>query len=124
MSEPMKLRGTITKVFHSQASFSAGMFKNEDDGAIKRFRGPFCANAGDNVTLRQGGIEVPLVDTTEPLAREAQHFIDCIRTGRQPISDGGSGQAVVAVLEHGQRSLGLGGQVVAIPQAAALRKAG
>ena len=80
--------------------------------------------SGDAVTLRQGGIEVPAVDGAEPLACEARHFIDCIRGGRRPISDGVSGTQVVSVLEYGQRSLGLGGQVIAIPQAEALRKAG
>ena len=82
------------------------------------------ARAGDAVVLRQGGIEVPPVDTDEPLACEARHFIDCIQHGRRPISDGESGALVVAVLEHGQRSLALGGQVVALPQEEALRQAG
>jgi predicted dehydrogenase len=82
------------------------------------------ARAGDAVTLRQGGIEVPTVDTAEPLACEAQHFVDCIRSERRPVSDGESGTQVVAVLEYGQRSLALGGQVVAMPQPEALRKAG
>ncbi len=79
---------------------------------------------GDAVALRQGGIEVPAVDAAEPLALEAQHFIECIRSGRRPISDGESGMQVVSVLEYGQRSLALGGQVVAIPGAEALRQAG
>jgi predicted dehydrogenase len=82
------------------------------------------AHTGDRVTLRQGGIEVPAVAAAEPLALEAQHFVDCIRSGRRPISDGESGTQVVSVLEYGQRSLALGGQVVAIPQLDALRKAG
>jgi predicted dehydrogenase len=80
------------------------------------------AHTGDAVALRQGGIEVPLLDTAEPLALEAQHFIECIRDGRRPVSDGTSGTQVVSVLEHGQRSLALGGQVVAIPRQTELRK--
>ena len=82
------------------------------------------ARADDTVVLRQGGTDVPPVDAVEPLACEAQHFIDCIQHGHRPISDGESGALVVAVLEHGQRSLANGGQVVAIPQEEALRKAG
>ncbi len=81
------------------------------------------SRAGDAVTLRQGGIEVPLIDTAEPLALEARHFIDCIAGGGRPVSDGVSGTQVVSVLEYGQRSLALGGQVVAIPGAAELRRA-
>ena len=67
---------------------------------------------------------MPALDAVEPLASEAQHFIDCIRTGQRPISDGASGTQVVSVLEYGQRSLALWGQVIAIPQAEELRKAG
>ena len=77
---------------------------------------------GDAVELRQGNVEVPEVDGTEPLTLEAQHFVDCIHTGKRPISDGVSGTQVVSVLEYGQRSLALGGQVIAIPQAEELRE--
>jgi predicted dehydrogenase len=77
---------------------------------------------GAMITLRQGGTEQPKLDG-EPLALEAQHFVDCIRTGNRPISDGEAGTFVVSVLEHGQRSLDQGGAVVPIPPfAAALRK--
>jgi predicted dehydrogenase len=69
---------------------------------------------GTIVTLRQGGTEQPKLDG-EPLALEAQHFVDCIRTGNRPISDGEAGVSVVSVLEYGQRSLDQGGAVVPIP---------
>jgi predicted dehydrogenase len=79
--------------------------------------------AGDTVTLRQGENALPAVDPTEPLKLEAQHFVDCIRTRQRPISDGQAGTDVVSVLEYGQRSLDLGGQVVTIPaQAMPLRR--
>jgi predicted dehydrogenase len=68
------------------------------------------------ITLRQGESVVPKLDAAEPLALEAQHFVDCIRTGKRPISDGAAGTQVVSVLEHGQRSLDQGGAVVTIPQ--------
>ncbi len=77
---------------------------------------------GTMITLRQGGTEQPKLDG-EPLALEAQHFVDCIRTGSRPISDGEAGTSVVSVLEHGQHSLDQGGAVVAIPPfAPVLRK--
>jgi predicted dehydrogenase len=71
--------------------------------------------SGPTVVLRQGETTTPNPDAGEPLTLEALHFIDCIRTGRRPISDGASGTLVVSVLEHGQRSLDQGGAVVAIP---------
>ncbi|MBI2808600.1 MAG: Gfo/Idh/MocA family oxidoreductase [Planctomycetes bacterium] len=70
------------------------------------------------ITLRQGDTTTPIPDGGEPLAVEAQHFVDCIRTGARPISDGESGAQVVSVLEYGQRSLDQGGIVVSIPRAA------
>jgi predicted dehydrogenase len=77
---------------------------------------------GTMVTLRQGATEQPKLDG-EPLALEAQHFVDCIRTGNRPLSDGEAGTFVVSVLEYGQRSLDQGGAVVAIPPfTPALRK--
>jgi predicted dehydrogenase len=71
--------------------------------------------SGEIITLRQGETTAPKVDAAEPLALEAQHFIDCIRTGARPISDGNAGTQVVSVLEYGQRSMDQGGAVVAIP---------
>jgi predicted dehydrogenase len=70
---------------------------------------------GDIVTLKQGATTLPQPEAGEPLALEAQHFVDCIRTGARPISDGVAGAQVVSVLEYGQRSLEQGGAVVTIP---------
>ena len=61
----------------------------------------------------QGARTVPLPDT-EPLRRECQHFIDCIRSGARPRSDGHDGLRVVRVLEAAQRSLRDQGRPVAI----------
>ena len=70
---------------------------------------------GNVIGLRQGETATPLVEAAEPLTLEAQHFVDCIRTGSRPISDGEAGTLVVSVLEYGQRSLDQGGGIVAIP---------
>jgi predicted dehydrogenase len=59
----------------------------------------------DWVTLTQGDMVIPKIDATEPLLKEARHFVECIREGKKPLSDGESGAVNVAVLEHGQRSL-------------------
>lgn len=76
------------------------------------------------VTLRLGDVAYPRLAGPEPLAAEAQHFVDCIRTGLAPYSDGAAGAMVVTVLEHGQQSLDNGGAVVPIsPQEDALHRA-
>ena len=43
---------------------------------------------------------------------ECQHFVDCIREGRPPLSDGRDGLNVVRVLEAMERSLRDGGRPV------------
>lgn len=60
---------------------------------------------GDAVTLRIGDIQIPYIRVEEPLRLEAQHFIDCVREGRRPRTDGREGLAVIRVLEAAQRSL-------------------
>jgi predicted dehydrogenase len=59
---------------------------------------------GEYIT-RSGDIYSPRIPNVEPLRLECEHFINCIRTGGQPRSDGASGLRVVRVLEELQRSL-------------------
>jgi len=59
---------------------------------------------GEWVT-RSGDIYSPRLNNVEPLRVECQEFVDSIREGRQPRSDGASGLRVVRVLERLQQSL-------------------
>ena len=59
---------------------------------------------GEYIT-RTGDIFSPRILNTEPLRIECEHFIECIRLGERPRSDGESGLRVVRVLEALQRSL-------------------
>jgi predicted dehydrogenase len=54
---------------------------------------------------RSGEAFSPRISNEEPLRIECRHFIECVRSGRQPRSDGHSGLRVVRVLEALQRSL-------------------
>jgi predicted dehydrogenase len=54
---------------------------------------------------RSGDIFSPRVPNAEPLRIECEHFLECIRNGSTPRSDGASGLRVVRVLERLQRSL-------------------
>jgi predicted dehydrogenase len=54
---------------------------------------------------RSGEIFSPQIPNVEPLRVECEHFLECIRTGATPRSDGRSGLRVVRVLERLQRSL-------------------
>jgi predicted dehydrogenase len=59
---------------------------------------------GEYIT-RSGDIWSPRVPNTEPLRLVTAHFLECVATGRTPISDGESGLRVVRVLEALQREL-------------------
>jgi predicted dehydrogenase len=59
---------------------------------------------GEYIT-RSGGSFSPQVANVEPLRIECEHFIESLRTGAPPRSDGASGLRVVRVLEALQRSL-------------------
>jgi predicted dehydrogenase len=54
---------------------------------------------------RSGASESPRVPATEPLRLEVEHFVQCIREGRTPRSDGESGLRVVRVLARLQEDL-------------------
>ena len=54
---------------------------------------------------RSGDVFSPRIPNSEPLRIECEHFVQCIRTGATPRSDGHSGLRVVRVLEQLQRSL-------------------
>ena len=62
--------------------------------------------------IRTGDLVIPTVQFGEPLQDEMRHFIDCIRSGRRPLSDGECGARVVRVLEAADRSLKQRGQPV------------
>jgi predicted dehydrogenase len=62
---------------------------------------------GEYIT-RSGDVFSPHVANVEPLRLECEHFIECIRSGATPRSDGRSGVRVVSVLEALERSLGGG----------------
>ncbi len=61
---------------------------------------------------RSGDIHIPKLDETEPLKEVCAHFIDCIRTGNKPTSDGHAGYMVTRVLEAAQQSLEKNGEEI------------
>ena len=56
-------------------------------------------------SYRYGDIVSPLLEDYEPLRAESEHFIECIRSGKAPRSDGRSGLATVRVLAAAHASL-------------------
>ena len=59
-----------------------------------------------------GDMYVPYIKQEEPLRSECQHFLDCIREGISPLTDGRRGLELVRILEASSQSLKQsGGQV-------------
>jgi predicted dehydrogenase len=65
-------------------------------------------------SYRYGDIHSPRIDDYEPLKKVCDHFIECIKKGRSPLSDGYSGLRVVSILEAANKSLKLNGKAVPI----------
>ena len=62
--------------------------------------------------LNNQGSNAVVLPAGEPLQRECQHFLECVKTRATPLTDGASGAAVVRVLEAGQRSIEKGGKEI------------
>lgn len=64
--------------------------------------------------VRDGDIRSPKLPVEEPLKRECDHFLECVRTGAAPFSGGSDGTAVVRVMEAVDASLAQHGAPVAV----------
>ena len=59
-----------------------------------------------------GDMYVPYIKQEEPLKTECQHFLDCIKHGTPPLTDGKQGLELVRILEASTKSLEKGGAPV------------
>lgn len=55
--------------------------------------------------LRDGDIISPRIEPVEPLKAMCTEFVDCLRTGKKPLTDAQSGYEVVRVMEQIDRAL-------------------
>lgn len=69
---------------------------------------------GSELYLHVGEESAPAIERQEPLRLECQHFMDCVRDGSRPRSDGEQGLRVLRVLSAASRSLESGGMPVEI----------
>ncbi|NOZ48682.1 MAG: Gfo/Idh/MocA family oxidoreductase, partial [Chloroflexi bacterium] len=65
---------------------------------------------------RQTSETTLMLENQEPMRLECQHFLECIRSGRQPLTDGASALRVLKVLEGAQRSLERAGTPVSLAE--------
>lgn len=76
------------------------------------------------IQYRTGDMYAPKLDQTEPLELVCKDFVEGIRTGKTPLTDGEAGLRVVQLLEAAQRSMDCGGEVVALVGAASADRSG
>jgi predicted dehydrogenase len=88
-----------------------GRLKIFDKGADRLEAGAYGAW---QYRLRDGAMEVPRLEMTEPLATELAHFLECIDAAKRPDTDGWNGVRVVAVCEAVDRSLAAHGERVPV----------
>jgi predicted dehydrogenase len=55
--------------------------------------------------VRDGDIVIPRLAHTEPLRMQLEHFLECINTGRRPMTSAEDGVAIVRVLERAEQEL-------------------
>jgi predicted dehydrogenase len=64
--------------------------------------------------VRAGDVTIPKLEFVEPLAAECEHFVECVRNGQKPLTDGYHGLDIVQTLEAAQLSLGQNGTSVPV----------
>ena len=64
------------------------------------------------IGYRAGDMWAPHIPVKEALQTEVEHFVDCMRNGKLPISSGLSGLKVVQILEAASRSIGEQGKPI------------
>jgi predicted dehydrogenase len=65
-------------------------------------------------SYRYGDIYSPRIDDYEPLRKVCDHFLDCVREGKIPHTDGYNGLRVVSILEAASKSLKQSGKAISI----------
>ena len=63
------------------------------------------AGSEESVRYRTGEVYAPAIDATEPLRVECEHFLECVSSGRSPLTDAVVGLDVVRVLVAAQESM-------------------
>ena len=113
---PVKLRRTVVvgtrKMLVYDDTEPAEKVKLFDHGA--GFREPE-SFAEFQMVYHTGDIVSPKIDATEPLRLEAEHFLQCVGDGREPVSGGAMGLRVVTALEAAEASLSTGVREIVTP---------
>jgi predicted dehydrogenase len=64
--------------------------------------------------IRDGDILSPKIEVSEPLKNQCRHFLECVETGKRPLTSGREGIDVLRVLKAMDRSVALQGTQVEV----------
>lgn len=116
----MTIIGSKKMLVYDDVSQSEKIKIYDKSVSIENYRLPsqkYYGSFGDfQLLYRSGDIYIPKVDDTEPLKEVCSHFIECMRTGKKPLSDGYSGYMVTRVLEAAQQSLERNGDEISLKE--------
>lgn len=85
------------------------------DGKLKLLDRSIHMEDGKPLT-KEGKEQIISLEMEEPLKLELQHFLECLKTRREPRSSGRQALPVLRILEASQHSLSLGGHPVSIEE--------
>lgn len=111
---PVKIRRTIIAGSKKMITYddleTSEKIKIYDYGvSIKKPYRPESSTTGHQ--YRTGDIHSPALESKEALQIAASHFIECIKSGREPLTNGKEGEKIVKILEAATLSLKQGGKV-------------
>lgn len=114
---PVKIRHTIVsgskKMMVYNDMETAEKIKTYDTG-INVAHGDTEGRRQTLIQYRTGDMLAPIVPNAEALATAISHFADCIRHGRQSITNGQAGWMVVRILEAAEQSLKSAGKRITL----------
>lgn len=106
----MTVVGSRKMIVYDDVS-AEGKVRVYDKGAFRKGE----VSYGDfQYKLHSGDILIPRLDMQEPLQVECAHFVECVRTGKRPLTDGENGLRVLRVLTAGEESLRRDGEKITI----------
>lgn len=66
------------------------------------------------LSIREGDVIIPKIRLNEPLLKECEHFVECVKAGVKPLTDGRDGLNVIKVLEAATKSIKSQSRIVLI----------
>jgi len=80
----------------------------------KRYKQDYSSYREFKMIIKEKGEKVPKIQTQEPLKVQCNHFINCVRNNKKPLTDAANGLEVVKVLCAVEESIRRKGKVIKI----------